>query len=80
MPPLTLDKLAFGQKAIITQLAPESRDFRHRLLAMGITPGCAVALVRTAPLGDPLEISARGFHLSLRRKEASTIIVMEIEE
>lgn len=80
MSTLTLDKLSVGQKATILQLMPASREFRHRLLAMGITPGCPVTLVRSAPMGDPLEISAWGFHLSLRRKEASAIIVTEIAQ
>lgn len=78
MPTFTLDQLPFGHEATILQLMPASRAFRHRLLAMGITPGCPITLVRSAPMGDPLEISARGFRLSLRRKEASAIIVTEI--
>jgi ferrous iron transport protein A len=75
---LTLDKLAFGKEAVITQLMPESLPFRRRLLAMGITPGCKVSVVRTAPLGDPLEIKTRGFYLCLRRSEAKAIGVVEV--
>jgi Fe2+ transport system protein FeoA len=48
---------------------------RRRLLEMGVTPGCQLRLVRFAPLGDPLEIVVRGYHLSLRRNEAQTIWV-----
>lgn len=80
MSSLTLDKLLSGQQAIIKKLTPASRLFRHRLLAMGIIPGCKIILVRATPFGDPLEISARGFSLSLRRSEASTIIVDEVKE
>ncbi|ORF06359.1 hypothetical protein BGI03_07045 [Snodgrassella alvi] len=77
MPILTLDQLPFGQPAVITRLLPESLPFRRRLLAMGITPGSHVTVIRTAPLGDPLEIKTRGFYLCLRRNEAQAIGVVE---
>lgn len=75
-----LDKLNFGQQAVIKQLKPESRAFRHRLLAMGILPGCKILLLRSAPFGDPIEVCAQGFYLSLRRHEAASIIVTEVSE
>ena len=71
----TLDRLAFGQTAMITRLSEQAAPFRRKLLAMGITPGCRVNVIRVAPLGDPIEIEMRGFHLCLRRSEASTIDV-----
>ncbi|MDR2173808.1 MAG: ferrous iron transport protein A [Burkholderiales bacterium] len=71
----TLDCLPFGQQAFITHLTENAAPFRHKLLAMGITPGCYVRVVRVAPLGDPMEIEIRGFHLCLRRSEAATIAV-----
>lgn len=77
MSELTLDKLPLGQKAVITSLLPESHQFRRRLLAMGVTPGSEVTVVRTAPLGDPLEIRTRGYYLCLRRKEAQAISVVK---
>ena len=46
---------------------------------MGITPGCKVNIVRTAPLGDPIQITIRGFQLCLRKTEAETIQV-ELED
>lgn len=48
-------------------------DVGLRLLEMGLTPGVALRLVGTAPLGDPLEFELRGYHLSLRRAEAKRI-------
>jgi DtxR family transcriptional regulator, Mn-dependent transcriptional regulator len=48
---------------------------RRRLLEMGVTAGTEVEFERLAPLGDPLEIKLRGYHLSLRREEASGIFV-----
>lgn len=77
---LTLDRLAFGKEAVIAKLLPESLPFRRKLLAMGITPGCKVSIVRSAPLGDPLEIKMRGFFLCLRRQEAASIVVVEVEK
>lgn len=79
MPVQTLDKLPLNVDAVITKLLPESLPFRRKLLAMGITPGCKVSVVRSAPLGDPLEIKMRGFFLCLRRSEAACIEATCIE-
>lgn len=48
----------------------------HRLLEMGITRGSQIEVVRFAPMGDPIDIMIRGYHLSLRRKEAEAIAVI----
>ncbi|WP_434777580.1 FeoA family protein [Neisseria sp. Ec49-e6-T10] len=72
---MTLDQLSFGQMAVIRALKPEAKPFRRKLLAMGITPGCRVSVVRVAPLGDPMQIEMRGFQLCLRKSEAATIDV-----
>ncbi len=53
-------------------------DERGRLMEMGVLVGTAVELVRFAPLGDPLEIKVRGYHLTLRRVEAERILVRPI--
>ncbi len=78
MSTLTLNQLPLGKEAVISRLLPESIPFRRKLLAMGITPGCKVSIVRVAPLGDPLEIRMRGFFLCLRRSEAASIEVLEV--
>lgn len=82
MSTMTLDQLPFGKPAMIIKLTADAAPFRRKLLAMGITPGCRVTVIREAPLGDPLEIEIRSFHLCLRRSEASAIQVEEclIEE
>lgn len=46
-----------------------------RLMEMGLTPGVEVAVVGTAPLGDPLELELRGYRLSVRRSEAARVQV-----
>ncbi len=50
-------------------------DISLRLLEMGLTPGAEVAVVGTAPLGDPIELELRGYRLSLRRSEAARVEV-----
>jgi Fe2+ transport system protein FeoA len=49
---------------------------RARLLEMGLLVGTTVEIVRFAPLGDPIELKVRGYHLSLRRHEADQILVL----
>jgi ferrous iron transport protein A len=50
-----------------------SDELAVRLLEMGLTPGVEVAVVGTAPLGDPLELELRGYRLSVRRTEAARV-------
>ena len=52
--------------------------YRHRLMEMGFVPGATVALVKRAPLGDPLELRLRGYHVSLRRAEAQRVEIGEV--
>lgn len=47
----------------------------RRLMEMGVVPGAQVRVIKTAPLGDPIEVRVRGYHLALRRTEAQTITV-----
>ncbi len=52
---------------------------KRRLIDMGITPGVSILMRKTAPLGDPLEVTVRGYELSLRKSEAA-LVEMRIEE
>jgi ferrous iron transport protein A len=69
-----LTSLALGTRGSVTEIrvAPENRG---RLMEMGLLVGTPVELVRFAPLGDPVEIKVRGYHLTLRRHEAEQIWV-----
>ena len=69
-----LTQLTPGGKADVAEIkvAP---DCRPRLMEMGLLVGTAVELIRFAPLGDPVEIKVRGYHLTLRRHEAEQILV-----
>jgi Fe2+ transport system protein FeoA len=69
-----LDRLAPGERGVIARLDCDPAIAR-RLMELGLVPGTSVLMVRRAPLGDPLELSARGMHLSLRRSEACLIHV-----
>jgi ferrous iron transport protein A len=69
-----LTALKIGAAAIVSEikLRPEQRG---RLLEMGLLVGTNVQLVRFAPLGDPVEIKVRGYHLTLRKQDADQIWV-----
>jgi ferrous iron transport protein A len=71
---LKLSELAVGSSAVVRGY-PKSGEAFLRLREMGVLPGTSVTLVRTAPLGDPIEIKVRGYHLTLRRSEAAHIVV-----
>ena len=73
----SLASLAPGGRAVITavEIPP---DQRGRLLEMGLLVGTPVELIRFAPLGDPVEVRVRGYHLSLRRHEAEQIRVRPV--
>ena len=65
----TLDWLVIGEAGTIVKVNGEGR-VRRRLFDMGLTPGAEIYLRKKAPLGDPLEITLRGYELSLRKDEA----------
>lgn len=69
-----LDAFNVGETGQITNIEGEGK-IRRRLFDMGITPGAEVYLRKKAPLGDPLEITVRGYELTLRKVEASLITV-----
>ena len=70
----TLDQLQPGQSGTIHEISFEHPAI-ERLMEMGLVPGTVLKIVRFAPLGDPIEIEARGYNLSLRRDEASAIVL-----
>ncbi len=70
-----LGELAVGDKAVVKGFKAGQKEYRAKLLAMGLTKGIELVLTRVAPLGDPLEINIRGFSLSLRKAEAAAVLV-----
>ena len=73
-PGVALSELAAGSggKIVALELPPEAKQ---RLLEMGMTVGAHIEVVRYAPLGDPVDIKVRGYHLSIRKHEAAGIFV-----
>ncbi len=72
---MRLRDLAVGETGHVTGIQKGNTAYRRRLLAMGLTPGTAFTITRTAPLGDPVELRVRGFSLSLRKDEADIVQV-----
>jgi ferrous iron transport protein A len=77
MPTFTLDHLLANQAGRVAGVAGPA-GLRRRLLEMGLTPGAAVRVVRFAPLGDPMDVEIRGYHLSLRKSEASQVTLTRL--
>ena len=69
-----LTSLSVGCTGTITEIKIPAEN-RGRLLEMGMLVGTPVELVRFAPLGDPVEIKVRGYHLTLRKHEAEQVLV-----
>lgn len=69
----TLRELKPGERATIKGY--ETDDPPGRLLEMGLLPGTTVEVVRLAPLGDPIDLKVRGYHLSIRKHEAQLITI-----
>lgn len=67
-----LSQLAVGQEAVIASI-DATNVAAVRLMEMGMTPGCSVKMIGSAPFGDPLEVELRGYHLSLRKTEADLV-------
>ena len=67
--------MSVGQKGLVSQVTGQGEVY-HRLLEMGLTQGTPVEVIRFAPLGDPIDIKVRGYHLSVRRREADVIRVL----
>ena len=68
----TLDQLKPNETGVVANLAGTG-NIQQRLLEMGVSHGAEVEVLRFAPLGDPMEIFVRGFHLTLRKSEAALV-------
>ena len=69
-----LDQFTIGETGLIKKVEGEGR-LRRRLFDMGVTPGTSAYLRKKAPFGDPLEITIRGYELTLRKSEAQLVIL-----
>ncbi|HEX7313763.1 MAG TPA: ferrous iron transport protein A [Pyrinomonadaceae bacterium] len=76
---VSLDALEAGRHARVTAVRG-SGPVARRLMEMGVVPGAPVRVIKAAPLGDPLEVRVRNYHLALRRSEAQTVSVVMSDE
>ena len=70
----TLDKFTVGEAGRVKKLSATGA-VRRRLFDMGITPGAELSMRKVAPLGDPIEVTLRGYELTLRKAEAAFVSV-----
>ena len=72
----TMRDIPVGGDAVVVRLAGQG-PLKRRIMDMGITKGASVHVRKVAPLGDPIEVTVRGYELSLRKDEAENVIVEE---
>lgn len=68
-----LDRFAVGERGRVLRIDGEGK-VRRRLFDMGVTPGAEIVLRKLAPLGDPVEVTIRGYELTLRKSEAECVL------
>ena len=68
----TLRQVKVGQTCIVKRVHGEGA-LRRRIMDMGITKGVEIYIRKVAPLGDPIEVTVRGYELSLRKADAEMI-------
>jgi ferrous iron transport protein A len=71
----TLDKLKIGESAVIKSFS--QHELALKFLEMGCLPGEKITLTKIAPWGDPIAIEVSGYELSMRKDEASTVLLEE---
>ena len=69
-----LSESIVGEHGVVAAVQGEGR-IRRRLFDMGVTPNATVTMRKRAPLGDPIEVTLRGYELTLRLSEASCVDV-----
>ena len=70
----TLKDVAVGDSAIVKKLSGEGA-LKRRIMDMGVTKGVEIFVRKVAPFGDPIEVTVRGYELSLRKAEVENILV-----
>ena len=73
-----LNEFVVGQKRIVKKIEAEGK-IKRRLFDMGVTPNTEIYLKKLAPLGDPIEVTIRGYELTLRKDEANKILMEVVE-
>ena len=73
-----LSEFSIGDAGVVKSVGGEGK-IRRRLFDMGITPNASIVMRKLAPLGDPMEVTVRGYELTLRKTEADCVI-MEVDK
>ncbi|MCR8908544.1 MULTISPECIES: ferrous iron transport protein A [Atopobiaceae] len=73
----TLKDVKVGESAVVSKLLGAGA-LKRRIMDMGLTKGTAVHVRKVAPLGDPIEITVRGYELSIRKDEAALVEVTDV--
>lgn len=73
-----LNQMQIGEKGVVKKVVAEGK-IKRRLYDMGVTSGASLVVKKFAPMGDPIEVTIRGYELSLRRSEAETVL-MEVSK
>lgn len=71
---MTLEQIKIGQCCKVKKVTAQGM-LKRKLLEMGLTPGTEIYLRKVAPLGDPIQITLRGYELSIRKADAKNIAV-----
>lgn len=75
----TLKEVKVGQSATVSKLNGTGA-LKRRIMDMGLTKGTSVYVNKVAPLGDPIELTVRGYELSIRRDEAANVEVTDVRQ
>ena len=70
----TLKDVKVGETAVVSKLTGEGA-VKRRIMDMGVTKGTTISVRKVAPLGDPIEVTVRGYELSIRKADAQLIVV-----
>lgn len=70
---MKIKDLAIGASGRVVGYSGVDREYRHKLLRMGLVKGATVTLIRKAPMGDPVEVKLKGFNLTLRKAESEVV-------
>ena len=72
---MTLKEVKIGQTVKVKKLTGEGA-VKRRIMDMGLTKGTEVTVRKVAPLGDPIEVTVRGYELSIRKDDAEMVEVL----
>lgn len=76
---MKIKDLGLNRRGRVLRIVNTNREYREKLLRMGLVRGTEFTVLRKAPLGDPMEIEIRGFNLSLRKDEAEALEIEPLE-